>query len=429
MAQGCSAMPIPADPARMGTRALVLVFLALGLSACVSEDPAYPAYYRYAVDVKVDGKPVTIERVIKCTGTLVKNPLYAPGTTQGADYMSPPVIGAKVPGSTAAVYVPVVFACRWAALDDEGRTWKGKKVADWEAATPFTEDHLTLKPDSKLPILWVEDTETFANVEYHISARALSGENGRIEFVRAHPPERVDEAAFEASERRARLESPDLTPFFFPEDSEIIHETQIYRDRFGPWEGRRGRPRIGTYCLAAWVIPREEWTRVPGVEQWVASLRPKDDTAYGLSFDLAETFDEILPAFRGRSGRRLFPIGYVSGRDREEAGRFAFFDTVHPVIHTPEGLYVDLDRSGLAGCNYDALNMESRHSVWGNANYLRDVGPNDASVVRLDGVRLWAALPVYSLFYLAKLDAFVVFGSISTGVSTSGEPVEQGWKE
>ena len=136
---------------------MAVVFLALGLGACVSEDPAYPAYYRFAVDVKVDGKPVTIERVIKCTGTLVKNPPYAPGTTQGADYMSPPVIGAKVPGTTAAVYVPVVFACRWAALDDQGRTWKGKKVADWEAATPFTEAHRTLKPDSKLPILWVED--------------------------------------------------------------------------------------------------------------------------------------------------------------------------------------------------------------------------------------------------------------------------------
>ena len=70
-------------------QAVAVVFLALGLGACVSEDPAYPAYYRFAVDVKVDGKPVTIERVIKCTGTLVKNPPYAPGTTQGADYMSP----------------------------------------------------------------------------------------------------------------------------------------------------------------------------------------------------------------------------------------------------------------------------------------------------------------------------------------------------
>ena len=408
---------------------MAVVFLALGLGACVSEDPAYPAYYRFAVDVKVDGKSVTIARVIKCTGTLVKNPPYAPGTTQGADYMSPPVIGAKVPGTTAAVYVPVVFACRWAALDDQGRTWKGKKVADWEAATPFTEAHRTLKPDSKLPILWVEDAERFANIEYYISERALSGRHGRIEFVRAHPPEKMDEAAFEASERRAHRESPDLTPFFFPEDSKVIHDTQIYRDRFGPWVGRYGGPRIGTYCLAAWVIPREEWTRVPGVEQWVENLSVEENTAYRLSFDLAETFDEILPAFRGRSGRSLYPIGYVSDRDREDVGRFAFFDTVHPVVHTPEGVYVDLERSGLAGCNYEALNMDSRHAAWAKANYLSGVAPNDASIMHLDGTRLRGSIYTRYPYYLRELDAFVLFTTISTGRSKSGEPVEQGWKE
>ena len=410
---------------------MAVVFLALGLGACVSEDPAYPAYYRFAVDVKVDGKPVTIERVIKCTGTLVKNSPYAPGTTQGADYMSPPVIGAKVPGTTAAVYVPVVFACRWAALDDQGRTWKGKKVADWEAATPFTEAHRTLKPDSKLPILWVEDAERFANIEYHISERALSGRHGRIEFVRAHPPEKMDEAAFEASERRARLESPDLTPFFFPEESEIIHDTKIYRDRFAKWKGRHDRPRIGTYCLAAWVIPREEWTRVPGVEQWVESLNVKKNTAYRLSDDLNDAFREHIPTSRrGRgSGQSLFPIGYVSDRDREEVGRFAFFDTVHPVIHTPEGLYIDLQRSGLAGCNYEALHPERRHWVWAKANNLSDTAPNDATVVRLDGSQLWAAIRTLERFFIADIDAFIVFRAVYTGVSTSGEPVEQGWKE
>ncbi|SDT89397.1 hypothetical protein SAMN05428979_0154 [Stappia sp. ES.058] len=414
---------------RLPRRAVAAVFLALGLGACVSENPAYPAYYRYAVDVKVDGEPVTIERVIKCTGEFVTGSTVAPSATFSRTYISPPVIGAKVPDSTAAVYVPVVSACFWAALDDEGRTWEGKTVDAWQEAAPFTEGHPTLKPGSKLPILWVEDAERFANIEYHISERSLSGENGRIEFVRAHPPEKVDEAAFEASERRARLESPDLTPFFFPEDGKVIESTKIYRDRFGPWEGRHDGPGIRPVCYAAWVISRDEWQKVPGVEQWVASLRPEENTAYRLSFDLAETFDEVLPAVHGRSGQRLFPIGYVSDRDREDVGRFAFFDTVHPVVHTREGLYVDLDRSGLAGCNYGALNPESRHWVWAKANYLRDAGPNDASVVRFDSARLWAALPWRYPYYVAELDAFVLFRSISPGGSTSGEPVEQGWTE
>lgn len=408
---------------------MAVVFLALGLAACVSENPAYPAYYRFAVDVKVDGKPVTIERVIKCTGEFVTGSTVAPSATFSRTYISPPVIGAKVPDSAAAVYVPVISACFWAALDDEGRTWEGKTVDHWKAATPFTEAHRTLKPDSRLPILWVEDAERFANIEYHISERALSGRHGRIEFVRAHPPEKVDEAAFKASERRARLESPDLTPFFFPEDGKVIHDTQIYRDRFGPWVGRYGGPRIGTYCLAAWVIPREEWTRVPGVEQWVENLSVEENTAYRLSFDLAETFDEILPAFRGRSGQSLYPIGYVSDRDREDVGRFAFFDTVHPVVHTPEGVYVDLERSGLAGCNYEALNMDSRHAAWAKANYLSGVAPNDASIMHLDGTRLRGSIYTRYPYYLRELDAFVLFTTISTGRSKSGEPVEQGWKE
>jgi len=409
--------------------ALAVALPALGLGACVSENPAYPAYYRYAVDVKVDGKPVTIERVIKCTGEFVTGSTVAPSATFSRTYISPPVIGAKVPGSTAAVYVPVISACFWAALDDEGRTWEGKAVDDWKAATPFTEDHRTLKPGSKLPILWVEDAERFANIEYHISERALSGENGRIEFVRAHPPEKVDEAAFEASERRARLESPDLTPFFFPEDSEIIHDTKIYLDRFAKWKGRHDRPRIGTYCLAAWVIPREEWTRVPGVEQWVETLSKDENTAYRLSNDLNDAFRELLPTSRRGSGQSLFPIGYVSDRDREEVGRFAFFDTVHPVVHTPEGLYVDLERSGLAGCNYEALHPERRHWVWAKANNLSDVAPNGATVVYLDGSQLWVAIRTLERFFVADIDAFIVFRAVSTGVSTSGEPVEQGWKD
>ncbi|MCA1244180.1 hypothetical protein LC092_17175 [Stappia stellulata] len=416
---------------RLRRQAVAVVFLALGLAACVSENPAYPAYYRFAVDVKVDGKPVTIERVIKCTGEFVTGSTVAPSATFSRTYISPPVIGAKVPDSAAAVYVPVISACFWAALDDEGRTWEGKTVDDWEAAAPFTEAHRTLKPDSRLPILWVEDPERFANIEYHISERALSGRHGRIEFVRAHPPEKVDEAAFEASERRARLESPDLTPFFFPEDSKVIHGTKIYRDRFAKWQGRRGKPRIGTYCLAAWVIPREEWTRVPGVEQWVETLRKDENTAYRLSDDLNDAFREHIPTSRrGRgNGQSLFPIGYVSDRDREEVGRFAFFDTAHPVIHTPEGLYIDLQRSGLAGCNYEALHPERRHWVWAKANFLRDVTPNGVTVARLDGSQLWLAIRTLERFFIADIDAFVVFRAVSTGVSKSGEPVEQGWKE
>ena len=194
----------------------VMLVGSLLLVGCERNDPRYPVYYRYRVDVKVDGVPVTIERVIKCTGTLVTDLMVSPGATTGADYRNPPVIGAKVPGSKAAVYTPVIGACSWASASRREIEEDKKRVHQF-LAQPFTEEHRKLKPDSKMPVLWVNDSETFDRMEYYVSETGLSGKHGHVEFIKAYPPVKVDKQAFKASEKRAETESPDLTPFIFPE--------------------------------------------------------------------------------------------------------------------------------------------------------------------------------------------------------------------
>ncbi|WP_109314841.1 hypothetical protein [Pseudovibrio ascidiaceicola] len=393
------------------------------LASCVRDDPRYPAYYRYAVDVKVDGQPVRIERVIKCTGTLVSGGTNAPGVTTGGTYANPPIMGAYVPGTKQAVYTRVTPACRWASATQEEREADRRKNYR-SLDTAFTKQHRTLQPNSILPVLWVNNDETLDQIEYYVSKRALSGQHSHVEFVKAHPPEITDETAFLASEERAETESPDLTPFLFPRDQNKADEFQLYKDRFG---GPEHGFRIVSICHGAWRIPRAEWSLVPGMTEWVASL-PKDSVGYKLPSDLWLKFQDFVPGGGARNSFSLTPINRISEREREFSGRFATLDAIHPVIPTEQGAYVDLNRAGFFACNYDVLHP-NREPRWGGEGYMRDFSPNGGFVVRFEDHKLWAMFAPNTPVFVPLLDDFFVFREASLGGRSIDEPVVKGWKE
>jgi len=400
-----------------GFRLFLSIGLALFLAACVQDDPRYPAYYSYRVDVKVDGVPVTIERVIKCTGTLVSGSTYAPGVTTGKTFLSPPIIGAYVPGTEEAVYAPVASACRWAAATPKEREEDARKNIRF-LDRPFTEVHRSLKPGSLLPVLWVSNDQTFDEMEYYVSAGTLSGPDNRVAFIKAHPPEIVDEAAFEASESRAKTESPDLTPFFRPDDLRLAQETKLYRDRFsGDYSG-------GVYprCLAAWRVPRSEWAQVPGLEAWVDKL-PESRLAHLIPDDLWLPFDQTIRGIAKRTG--TFPIKKETGTGFD---RFKTFDAISPAISTDEGTYVDLSRQGFMGCEYRLI-QPRRVAAEQRFKVDRSTEPTASYHYELIGDRLYGRfMPTGSPVYVRELDEFVVFQGISIK-GTAGEPVVKGWKE
>jgi hypothetical protein len=393
------------------------------LAACVWDDPRYPVYYRYAVDVKVDGQPVRIERVIKCTGTKVTGSTYAPGVTTGGTYANPPVIGAKVPGTKAAVYTPVVGACRWASARAEEIEAEKGRVHRF-LARPLTDDHKYLPPGSKLPVLWVKNAETFEQMEYYVSERTLSGIDSHVEFVEAHPPVKVDRKAFRKSEKRAETASPDLTPFFFPRNQTAAKDLQLYKDRFGKAESGY---RVATVCHAAWRIPRGEWSKVDGLEDWVEAL-PNDGRAYIISDDYWPSFTAALPFKGGRNTPSLGPVGYAPDREREKIGRFAFYDSIHPVISTDQGRFVDLNRTGAFGCDYEVLFPERSQGAWSIRTRSNEGSFGGSYSVNRDGGLLRAAFSPLVLVYVRELDEFIVFMSLGVGTRID-EPVVKGWKE
>ncbi|WP_428526262.1 hypothetical protein [Roseibium sp.] len=301
---------------RVLSRSVFLTLLAGLLAACVQDDPRYPVYYSYRVDVKVDGVPVTIERVIKCTGTLVTGSTVAPSVTSGGTYTNPSLMGAYVGGTREAVYTPVVHACRWASSTAEEREEDAKKLRR-SLDRPFTDQHDSLPPDSILPVLWINDDQTLDQMEYYVSKRTLSGVDSHVEFVKAYPPVKVDVKAFRESEKRAETESPDLTPFIFPRDQNAAQKLQLYKDRFGnPNHGHE----VHAVCFAAWRIARAEWSMVDGLEDWVADL-PTDGRAYTNSSELSLRFWELIP-FRGGLGRRDWAPSdmCLSGNANQSAG-------------------------------------------------------------------------------------------------------------
>jgi len=396
---------------------LATLLPALLLAACVQDNPRYPTYYSYRVDVKVDGVPVTIERVIKCTGELISGSTVHPSSTYARTSTNPPLMGAYVGGTREAVYTPVVHACRWASSTAEERAEDAKKNIR-SLDRPFTEQHDSLPPNSILPVLWVNDDQTLDQMEYYVSKRTLSGIDSHVEFVKAHPPEIADEHAFRASEVRAETESPDLTPFIFPRDQNAADELKLVQER-----GYRAGIPVSSICHAAWRIPREEWSKVPGMEAWTASL-PAKGVGYRLPVELLPPYHDTV---RGPSHDvRLMPVSPVSDYKRKVSGRFATVDQIHPVIPTDEGAYVDLSRFGFFGCNHD-VQFPDRVSARGGGRFLKDLPPNGGFSFSLQGDQFGAVffdLPVF----VPELDSVFRFRTLSIGGSID-EPVVKGWKE
>lgn len=391
--------------------------MILTLSGCVESDPRYPAYYRYIVDLKVDGKPVRVERVIKCTGTLVTGSSYAPGVKTGRTYLSPPIVGAYVPGSDEAVYVPVISACRWASATSEEREEDAKNQAR-VLDPPFTDQNEYLPPSSMLPVLWVSDDQTFDKMEYYVSGRALSGIDSRVEFLRAYPPEIVGEVEFKSSEKRAVAASPDLTPFFRPEDRRLAEETSLYKKRFR----KQFSGVVYPECFAAWRVPRSEWSQVPGLEEWVASL-PSDGRAYRIAVPNWGAFTDMLDGIRDTPG--LVPVEPEPGVGID---RFETFDAINPAISTDQGTYVDLQRQGFMGCEFLLIQP---NRVEANEPFKIDHSsePTPSFRYEIAGERLYARfLPTYAPVYVRELDEFLVFQNKIIS-ATSGDPVAKGWKE
>jgi len=405
---------------RLQVRPLLIALLAVmitALAGCVESDPRYPTFYRYVVDLKVDGKPVQIDRVIKCTGTLVTGSSYAPGVKTGKTFINPPIVGAYVPGTGEAVYTPVVSACRWASATPEEREEESKKLKR-VLDRPFTDQSEYLPPSSILPVLWVSDDQTFDQMEYYVSARTLSGAGSRVQFLKVYPPEIVGEAEFEASEKRAEAASPDLTPFFRPEDIRQAQETSLYKARFQSHVGGAVFPE----CFAAWRVPRSEWSQVPGLEGWVTNL-PSDGRAFRIDVPFWGAFTDMLNGINNSPGDVPVERETSAGIDR-----FETFDAINPVISTDEGTYVDLQRQGFMGCEFRLI-QPNRIEAEEPFKIDHSSEPTPSFRYELVGERLYARfLPSNAPIYVPELDEFVVFKSKAIK-ATSGEPVAKGWKE
>ena len=123
------------------------------------------------------------------------------------------------------------------------------------------------------------------------------------------------------------------------------------------------------------------------------------------------------------------PVGYAPADEVAKVGRFATYDTIHPVISTDDGSYVDLDETGSYGCIYEAM-YQNRLQIGKERGVDRGTKPTASYPVKREGDRLWAEFrPTESPVYVAELDEFIVFMNLLAGPSTLDEPVVKGWKE
>ncbi|MEP3276723.1 MAG: hypothetical protein ABJN26_24805 [Stappiaceae bacterium] len=358
--------------------ALISVLVLLGLTACEKKDDRFPAYYRYKLEVKVDGVPVTLDRVIKCTGTLKKD-AGNPSTWGGKNYSNPPMIGAKVPGSSAAVFAPTPYACGWAA-EFGGKQWQEPPV----------------KPGDILPIVWVKDADTFSEIEYYVSRSSLARDQGHVEFLKLSPLERVSEVEFNHSEKQAAGRGLNIGPFLRP--TEKLRKELA--DEPTSWNSIR--------CSAAWRVDRQEWTRVPGLTAW-AEGRERNGLAHRIPDEFRARFLDIAPFRRGTSAANKFnPIKQPTRRNKEEFGSFATFDAIYPVLFTAQGPNVDLKRPGVGGC-LNILLFESRNLNQQPGYSAKFTPERSLAPYKLTDDKLSIALFDSEAFYVPDLESFLIF--------------------
>ena len=313
--------------------ALSLAAVLLG-AACTQDDPRFPAYFRYAADVKVDGVPVTIERVVKCTGTRSWGTSAAPGRWTGQSYVNPPAIGAKVPGGDAAVYVRVPLACAWAASPEAAQ----------QRPPP-------LVPGDIVPVLWTDNWQRLEQIEYYSTRPSLAGQDSHVEFVRVQPLERADKKAFEMSEVRAARESPDLRPVARVRakghDEPISAPSWLDPDR-------PKTPAPGMTCFAALSLDRDNWDQWPALKPWVDSL-PDDGRFYEVRpalGDIATSLNFEGGFFAAQSLNRISLSAEVtSGEGARRA--LQLYNSMHPIVPSRGGAYIDKSRQGISSCSFN----------------------------------------------------------------------------
>ncbi len=377
--------------------------LSASLVSCQKKDDRFPAYYRYKLQVKVDGQPVTLDRVIKCTGTLKKD-AGNPSVWGGKNYSNPPVVGARVPGSTAAVFVPALYACGWAA----------KFKGDFWQEPPAQEGDI-------MPVLLVKDTNTYSDIEYYVSRTALLTDQSNVEFVNLFPLERVTEADFLMSEKQAAKESPNLTAFISLVDDKQLKSELSKNTKFT----KNVNSGKSISCVGAWLIHKDEWSLVPNLSDWVNSLS-SENNSYRVPSDLWVSFDDTTKVNAGYSiARGLVPIDVPSEKQRLKGGRYSTFEELHPVIFKPDSVYVDLDRQGLAGC-YDRHRFPGRElSRQPNIATKNEAGHYQAPY-ELTGNELEISLSISSPYFVPALESFVIFKSPRNPGGQISEQIELG---
>ncbi len=315
-------------------RTVAALSLAALLLAAACDDPRFPAYFRYAVDVKVDGVPVTIERVVKCTGTRSWSTSANPGGWTHHSYVNPPVLGAKVPGSDAAVYVRVPLACAWAASPEGAQ----------QRPPP-------LVPSDIVPVLWTDNWQRLEQIEYYSTRPSLAGQDSHVEFVRVQPLERADKKAFELSEVRAARESPDLRPVARVRakghDEPISAPSWLDPDR-------PKTPAPGMTCFAALSLDRGNWDQWPTLEPWVDSL-PND----GRFYEVRSALGDIATSLNFEGGffaaQSLNRTSLRAESTSEEGVRRALqlYNSMHPIVPSRGGAYIDKSRQGISSCSFN----------------------------------------------------------------------------
>ena len=323
--------------------ALSLAAVLLG-AACTQDDPRFPAYFRYAVDVKVDGVPVTIERVVKCTGTRSWNTSANPGGWTHHSYVNPPAIGQVVRGSDAAVYVRVPSACEWAA-EFQGR----------HSREP------PLQPGDVVPVLWTNNWRRLEQIEYYTTPTSLSGKDSHVVFVGLQPITRTGRRAFEASEARAAHESPDLRALVNVEakGSSAGIAPPGWVTTLSPPVGTRGT--IG--CHGVLSLKREDWGSWPELKRWIESL-PDDGKFYDVRSALNDTATSLLRESAFSAFPKILSYPFVNkGLDPEQyAKAIEMLSSLHPIFPSPDGAYIDNTKSGIAGCSYDIWHYPSSYA-------------------------------------------------------------------
>ncbi|GAB2185053.1 hypothetical protein LAB1_23620 [Roseibium sp. LAB1] len=352
--------------------------------------------------MEVGGKVVKIERVIKCLRSSridgQFNKVYDYATT-------PPIIGAKIPGSKSAIYMYVPFGC----------IIKLGSHSDIPEYRPF-------KDDEKPAIIWTDNSETFNKIEFYTSPNALKGIGSHIKFIKLDDPIPATKADFIASEKRALKVSPDLTPFVSLDDREYRNKTKIYVSRFGDQE--YGPTTIS--CYAVWIIPRSDWIKVPRLSRWVDSL-PKDQLAHKLPYGyLTKEFKSKIKYTNGSLsyGR----IDEPTPRDHERYGRFKSYNEIHPIIYTDSGAYFDLNLSGYFGCISPGHQKQRFANFQIDAANIRRGSVSSEFVYKRRGTQISAPFPNHP-YFVPELDSFVVQVYSPMGPSRISEPVAMGWKE